>query len=170
FHLAYAMVAIVVISWIGTVSAGDVLFWTVDVNRGFIISPAEKIAGSFAAHFGDLFGRDDIVGSRYPHLLIALVLLVLAIERTARRNQQPRPVVPLLLFVAMILVTAVLTQWRENYGIKSITIFGLTVGKTYLALHELVRDRPPLPGLLLAPIFGFALLQVNFLVALGTYG
>lgn len=167
--LAYLVVAVIILLSAATVHIRDAWFWLADVNRVFVVDPLDAITHSFATHVSDMFGRVDPIGSRYPHLLVALSLLAVAVLGSPHSTGRAGESRPLLVFIILICSAAVLTQWRMNSGVKSVTLFGLTLGTAYLALHLYLRDRRPASDLWLLPLFAAPVLLAGVLVKIVQY-
>jgi hypothetical protein len=168
-QVSYAAMAAMAIVTYATVKLSEMYFWIVDHNlAGVPIHPVAVFIDSFGLHFRDMLGVVDPLGSRYPHLLAASAIFVLCMALT--KPTQKRIAVQAVLFLALMLLAAILTQWRTALGYKSVTIFGLTLGVLFISLHLAMRNWRPAPDFLLVGLFASALTQVNLLsVAAGSY-
>src|SRR5262249_42988898 len=167
--LAYALMGAVILMSAATVHFGDAWFWVVDVNGGLPVHLLDVMTQSFATHFRDTFRRVEPIGSRYPWLLAALAVLAAGVLHspygTGRAGVRNR----LLVFIGVICITAVLTQWRMYTGVKSWAVFGLTVGTVYLALHLYLRDRRVASDLWLLPVFAASVFGAGIFVKIVQY-
>jgi hypothetical protein len=161
--LAYALIAALILLNAATVHISEGWFWVGDVNRVFAGNPLDVMAHSFGHHFKQAFRRIDPVGSRYPHLVVALALLAAGLWRASRTSGRWSAGRLLLIFVGLVCATAVLTQWRTDDGFKSVTVFGLTVGTLYLAFHLWLREWRAASDLWLVPLLAACLLQAGVL-------
>jgi hypothetical protein len=167
---AYAVVAGLVIATLLTTRADTLYFWAVDSNWYRNISALPNLQWTFSAHAAAFLHFTEPFGSRHPELLLALIAFCgIALFEARRREDRAMFAIRLLLFAALIVAAAVMTQWRTNIGYKSATMFGLTVGVVLLAAQRLSRNWRSRSALWLTPLWLLALGQIMFLPAATAY-